>query len=279
MEDLMLKKLLEITEENKRNGIVDVTVSADSVWNGKRITTFVIHRLSKGALQSEFNTHRSLSRNSASSRAINKQKYIENIIKDPYIPVWTSDQKGMVGGLVTDDELVKKYTTAYLNKMLHDIDYVQTHYTDVHKQDFNTQLDQYVRIPIITTGSRKSWEYFFSLRTAPDVKPEFRRIALEMERLYHQYVPTETDFHIPWIRPHETSFCIKDKLILSTARSAWISYYRHDNLDSLEIALKTVQKLWEQKHFSPFDHCAQASLYGKLYDGWEEFRRFYINTI
>jgi hypothetical protein len=66
--DKMLEHLLKITEENRRNGIIDVTISADSVRNEKRITTFILNRFPKGALQSQLNTHRSLSKNSASSR-------------------------------------------------------------------------------------------------------------------------------------------------------------------------------------------------------------------
>lgn len=273
----MLEHLLKITDENKRNGIIDVTVSADSIWNGRgRITTFILNRFPKGQGQAELNTHRSISKNSASSRAINKQKYIENIIADPYIPIWTSDKRGMVGELVTDEKLVNKYTTAYLNKMCADIEYVQEHYVDVHKQDSNTQLDQYVRVPIICTST--NWEYFFKLRTAADVKPEFRRIALEMERLYNESVPKETSFHIPWILPNENHYAIQDKLVLSTARSAWISYANHENLSSLDIAQKTVTKLWNDGHSSPFDHCASASNWGSLYDGWEEYRNFYSRT-
>ena len=273
--DTMLERLLKITEENRRNGIIDVTISADSIWSGKRITTFILHRFPKGQGQAEFNTHRSISKNSASSRAINKPKYIENIIKDPYIPIWTTDKKGMVGELVTDECLIKQYTTSYLNKMLHDIEYVQQHYPDVHKQDSNTQLDQYVRIPIIATST--NWEYFFKLRCASDVKPEFRRIALEMERLYNESTPIETDCHLPWIKEDEKTYNLHQLLTLSTARSAWISYANHENLNSFDVANNTVVGLWNNKHYSPFDHCAKSSTNGNLYDGWLEYRKWYAN--
>lgn len=271
-DDVMLARLLEITENNRKNKIIDVTVSADSIFNGKRITTFILNRFPKGQAQSELNVHRSISKNSASSRAINKQKYIDNIIADPYIPVWTTDMKGMVGKLITDTNIIKKLNTLYYNKMMYDIEYVQKNYEGIHKQDSNTQLDSYVRIPIIVTTSSDKWEYFFNLRTASDVKPEFRRIALEMQRLYTESIPVETDYHIPWIRKNEKEYSIEDKLILSTARSAWLSYSNHENLESIDIAKKTVDKLWSSKHYSPFDHCAHASIYGNLYDGWEEYR-------
>lgn len=213
------------------------------------------------------------SRNSASSRAINKKKYIDNILSDYYQPIWTSDCKGMTGQLITDPDTVTRLNKSYYNKMMYDIKYVQDNYSEVHKQDSNTQLDQYARIPIICTST--SWDYYFNLRCAEDVKPELRRISLEMERLYDESTPVETQWHIPWIKDNEKTYTTEDKLMLSTARSAWISYANSENLDSSDIAKKTVTKLWNSGHFSPFDHCCQSSLNGKLYSGWQEFRKFY----
>lgn len=274
-DEAMLTKLLEITEKNRQNGIIDVTISADSINSGNRITSFILNRFPKGQGQSELNVHRNVSKNSASSRAINKAKYVEGIIKDPYVPIWTTDTKGMVGELITDADRISELTESYYNKMLYDIDYVVANYKDVHKQDSNTQLDQYVRIPIIVTASDFNWNYFFDLRCAADVKPEFRRIALEMRRQYNQAIPLETDYHVPWIKDNEQGYTISDRLTLGVARSAWLSYSNHDKLDSIDIAKKTVDKLWYSKHFSPFDHCAKASPSGVLYKGWVEYRKFF----
>jgi hypothetical protein len=276
-EDLMLDKLLEITQYNRDNGIIDCEILADSKCpvTNRRIITFLLRRFPKGALQSQLNTHRSISKNSASSRAINKKKYVDNILLDPYVPLWTVDKPGMIGELIEDVDLVQHYTKIYLDKMHMDIKYVEKYFGEIHKQDSSCQLDHYVRLPIICTSSESNWNYFFDLRCGDSTKPEFRRIALEMQRLYKLSIHSTTNHHIPWIRDTEKDHSLKDKLTLSTARSAWISYANHQKLDSLDVARNTVEKLWSHKHYSCFDHCAKTSSDGILYSGWLEYRRFY----
>ena len=275
-EDIMLDKLLDITARNRESGVVDAEILADSVSadGTSRITTFLLRRFPKGALQAQLNTHRSVSKNSASSRAINKKKYIENILADPYVPLWTIDRPGMVGELIDDIDLIQHYDRLYLDKMNIDVKYVEKYFGEIHKQDSSCQLDHYARIPIVCTSSESNWNYFFELRCGDSTKPEFRRIALEMQRLYKLSTPASADFHIPWIRDTEQDYALNDKLTLSTARSAWISYANYQKLDSLDIARSTVEKLWRNKHYSCFDHCAKASSDGNLYSGWSEYRNW-----
>ena len=46
----------------------------------------------------EVNTHKMLSKNTSSSRAIPFEKMVETIEKDPFIPIaWQKDHKGMQG--------------------------------------------------------------------------------------------------------------------------------------------------------------------------------------
>ena len=54
----------------------------------------------------EFNTHRVLSRNSASSRAIPTNKLIERLLNDPVIPLeWGRNKAGMsADDVVTEEE-------------------------------------------------------------------------------------------------------------------------------------------------------------------------------
>ena len=75
-------------------------VLADSIGpNGVRLTTLevTIPRI----VLAEFNTHRVLSRNSASSRAIPVERMIQRVMKDPFIPAqWGVNQKGMQADFV-----------------------------------------------------------------------------------------------------------------------------------------------------------------------------------
>lgn len=71
-------------------------ILCDSVHSetGVRLTTMEI--TFPRIVLAEFNTHRVLSRNSASSRAIPISKMIERVKTDPFVPVWWGrNQKGM----------------------------------------------------------------------------------------------------------------------------------------------------------------------------------------
>jgi hypothetical protein len=276
-QDTNLPELLRITQYNKDNGIIDVSVLADSISDcGDRITSFLLHRFPKGQCQAELNKSRTVANNSFSSRAVNKQKFIVNILKDPYIPLWSVDRSGMVGDLVTDANEIKILNSRYLSKMYSDIGYIQEQYVGIHKQDTNSQLDSYARIPIIVTST--NWEYFFGLRCADGVKPEFRRIALIMEELFNNSSPKLNDWHIPWITPEEESMDLEEKLIMCAARSAWLSYSNHNKQSSVEDAKKLVDKLIQSKHYSVFDHaaCNQPNRVGGIYKGWQEHRQLLL---
>jgi hypothetical protein len=232
-----------------------------------------LHRFPKGACQAELNKHRTISNNSFSSRAVNKNKYIDMIISDPYIPIWTYDKPGMSGEVITDETLVKELTSKYIKKMYSDIECIKNNFDGVHKQDTNAQLDHYARIPIIVTST--NFPYYFELRTAAGVKPEFRRIALLMQQLFCESTPKLTSWHIPWLTQDEDDMDLNDKLIMCAARCAWLSYSNHLKQSSLDSAKKLVDKLIKEMHSSVFDHAAKSSpnRVGGIYKGWMEHRK------
>ena len=76
--------------------MVRAEVIADSVpsFPGRRLTTFVL-KFPRFILP-EFNTHRMLSKNASSSRAIPVQKMIDAVIDGPAVPMfWGKNQPGM----------------------------------------------------------------------------------------------------------------------------------------------------------------------------------------
>lgn len=78
-------------------------VIADSINHyGGRITTMVL--TFPRIILAEFNTHRVISKNSASSRAIPTKKLIKNILDNPFVPIgWQKDHTGMQGSSYFDD--------------------------------------------------------------------------------------------------------------------------------------------------------------------------------
>lgn len=83
-------------------------VIADSVSEaGDRLTTFEL--TFPRMVLSEFNTHRLLSRNSASSRAIPVTKQINKLLTDPFVPAFESVRKNQPGMQGTKNLTVEDY--------------------------------------------------------------------------------------------------------------------------------------------------------------------------
>lgn len=81
---------------------VKILLDSKNAVTGDCITTVILKRFPR-CLLSELLTHRVFSRNAESSRAIPVAKRIEKIKADPYIPTFTRNQKGMVGGVLAED--------------------------------------------------------------------------------------------------------------------------------------------------------------------------------
>jgi hypothetical protein len=75
---------------------ISAQIVCDSICNGHRITTMLVTM--PRIILAEFNTHRMLSKNSASSRAIPFEKMVKMVDENPFIPIaWQRDHKGMQG--------------------------------------------------------------------------------------------------------------------------------------------------------------------------------------
>ena len=76
-------------------------ILADSIGpHGIRLTTMEV--VFPRPYLAEFNTHRMLSRNSASSRAVPTEKQIERVLENPYLPMFGARVKGMGVGEALD---------------------------------------------------------------------------------------------------------------------------------------------------------------------------------
>ena len=115
----------------------------------------------------EVNTHRMLSKNTSSSRAIPFKKMVEAVQENPFIPIaWQKEHKGMQGS---------EYFNGVQAKM-RDIDWEeardnaveQAKYLNkkgVTKQLCNRLLEPFMWTTMLITGSKEGWDNFFSLRS------------------------------------------------------------------------------------------------------------------
>lgn len=130
----------------------------------------------------EVNTHRMLSKNTSSSRAIPFKKMVEAIQNDPFIPIaWQKEHTGMQGyEYFTTEQANEIYNTnewvdGYLAKEAHVRNWL--HARDkaigmavilnegkVTKQLCNRLLEPFMWTTMLITGSKESWDNFFKLR-------------------------------------------------------------------------------------------------------------------
>lgn len=143
---------------------ISATIVADSInQQGDRITTMLV--TFPRFILAELNTHRMLSKNSASSRAIPFKKMVESITNDPFIPIaWQKEHSGMQGTEYITDKNETEYN---ISNWLQARDYAldQANYlttNKVTKQLCNRLLEPFMWHTVLITATE--WENFFALR-------------------------------------------------------------------------------------------------------------------
>lgn len=142
---------------------ISATIVADSInQQGDRITTMLV--TFPRFILAELNTHRMLSKNSASSRAIPFKKMIESVQNNPFIPIaWQKEHSGMQGteyfnqaisNDIQDQWLEAKNTAVNKAKLLSQY--------GVTKQICNRLLEPFMWHTVLITATE--WENFFALR-------------------------------------------------------------------------------------------------------------------
>lgn len=246
----------------------EVKVLADSTASGVRLTTLQV-TLPRFVL-AELNTHRMLSRNSASSRAIPVEKAIAKVRDNPFVPeAFAANQRGMQAGEELEDEAnhqaraIWGYGACHAREAAAGLAQI-----GAHKQWANRPLEPYAWHTVIITATE--WANFFSQRCSPDAQPEIRRAAEMMRDAMAASDPAEAkpgDWHMPFIDPSmgDTKWARGERggpaialAKVATARCARVSYLTHDGLRDVRSDLALHDRLLKAGHMSPFEHCAQV---------------------
>ena len=227
----------------------------------------------------EFNTHRSFSRNSSSSRAVPTAKLIERVQSDPAMPLeWGRNKPGMSASetLTGDDAEVAKRVwlqardsaTEHAKRLME---------LNVHKQELNRILEPFLWHTVIVSATE--WENFFDLRCAPNAQPELRAAALLMREALRESGARPIDYgqwHTPLIAPDEESLDLEIRRRVSVARCARVSYLTHEGVRAIERDIELYERLRDDRHLSPFEHVATPSLdesFHANFRGWVQMRR------
>jgi len=250
----------------RRDGGWHAKILVDSQGPAGRLTTMEV-RLPRFVL-SEFNTHRQLSRNSASSRAIPVEKMIARVLEDPFIPrYWGKNQKGMQADVeLTADEQALA-VCHWLDARDKAVEAVRKLLAlGVHKQIANRQLEPWLWHTIICSATE--YANFFALRCHKDAQPEFRVAAVLMRECYRASEPVflaAGDWHLPLCDDVDAlraeGFSTYDIARISAARCARVSYLTHEGKRDPQEDVAMASRLQAAGHMSPFEHAAMAELH------------------
>ena len=262
--------------------MIKVEIVTDSINpNGERITTWVLTY--PRFIHAEFMTHRSFSRNAASSRAIPIETMIKNIESCPAEPeFWGKNKKGMqaseqLDGL--DMYEAKKLWRAGCKKAIQLSRNLLAE--SVHKQIANRVTEPWMHITVLATATEH--DNFFSLRAHPDAQPEFQVLAYRMLDLYLKHDPRLEDWghwHIPFGDRMPAGCSEDERLKIATARAARLSYLTFEGQIDVAKDCELHDRLMESGHWSPFEHCAYASnkyLDSGNFRGWVPYRKRFVN--
>jgi thymidylate synthase ThyX len=188
---------------------------------GIRLTTMEV-RFPRFVL-SEFNTHRVLSRNSASSRAVPTNKMIERVLENPAMPVeWGVNKPGMSASEALTDQQAQEAKAEWLRARDSAVEHVRNlQKFNVHKQVINRLLEPFMWHTVIVTGTE--WENFYSLRCAPNAQPEIRVAAELMRDAMNASSPRKIDigdWHLPLVQDDERDLPLEQLKKVSAARCA-----------------------------------------------------------
>ena len=240
---------------------------------GNEIVTYLL-QMPKFIL-AEFNTHRMLSRNSSSSRAIPGKKLLD---QPHFIPQHIyKNQSGMAGSKYLDEKDIKKCQELLENHYKKTAKLVENLIElGVHKQTANRPLDYFTYTQTITTAT--DWKNFFNLRDSKDAQPEIRELAQKMKEAYknkERKFIRKGEIYIPEVGNLE-GICKTDLVKVVTARCARVSYLLdEDKKFTAEQDIALHDKLLQNGHLSPLEHIAQSKENKKYYanlKGFESYR-------
>lgn len=265
--------------------MIKADIIADSLNpHGDRITTFVA--TFPRIILAELNTHRMLSRNSASSRAIPAAKMVEAVRNNPFIPLkWMKDHKGMQGNEYFDKNDPRNASCRLEWLKARDS---AVHYAEIlnkgiglTKQIANRLLEPWMWHTAIITATE--FENFFALRAESGAEIHIQNLAVEMLYAMNESQPKQLragQWHIPFgdqidrdmlwqtigapegeIEGDADYYIDQAVLKVATARCAQVSYtVVGEDGKAMDYAklIALHDRLAKAGHWSPFEHCARA---------------------
>lgn len=280
-------------------------VIADSQFGSTRLLTLEVefHRF----ILSEMNTHRTLSRNYQSTRAVPTSSLIRQVRQNPALPVhWGINEPGMVASAEFQEDVKDKLAGKWKQAADQSANIAEEMLKiGLHKQVVGRLLEPFMWTKGVITGTYDAWQAFLKLRAHKDAQPEIQALAFKIRDAIEDSVPTELkegEWHLPYVQTKtdfsgnkfyttssdelvedEDILTLEEAIKISTSCTAQTSYRKLD--DSLEKALKIYDMLnlpengvypEDPPHFSPTEHIAMAKNIG---NSWFSGNFYNLNFI
>ena len=288
----------------QRDSNITAKIVADSVSeSGQRITTFELEY--NRFIHCELLTHRMLSKNCSSSRAIPIKKMLGFIDNNMAVPVYLGKNKS--GMKATEEIEYKDFALDTWRRSFYHVEDSVNKLLDLglHKQIANRLTEPYQMMKVVVTATE--WDNFFNLRIDKDAQPELVLLADKMFNAMQDSTPKTLkagQWHLPYVDSIESDekpvvssrdndqyyfltdndgnnlgeIYLEDAIKISVASCAAVSY-RTENM-TLAKADKIFDMLInaENLHSSPFEHVAMPMRFPEMKDiamkkfvsGWDE---------
>lgn len=260
---------MQQTEFFSKTSNIKVRVVADSYnpISETRLTTFEWEY--PRFIHGEIMTHRMLSKNAASSRAVPMLKAIENIQANPAWPVhFGANQPGMMARQELEGTDLQAAKSLWSRAMHQALEYGRS-LADLgaHKQWAARILEPFQMMKIVVSGT--DWKNFLWLRHDEEAQPEFQELARLVQEAFDTHEPEILEpgqWHTPYVEHNWTDgvmtyidhngdeLTLEDALKISASCCAQVSYRKLDQ--TKEKALEIYGKLFSGRkpHMSPTEH-------------------------
>jgi len=235
-------------------------------------------------IHSELLTHRALSRNASSSRAIPITTFVEQVKTDPALPIFVGKARP---GMKTVEEVESpEYVRAYLEEMGAGVaEMISKLYADTGaaKEILNRYLEPWQWMNTVITCT--DWEWLFEPRLEvdedghPEAQREMYLLVSMIKESLERSIPRQLEYgewHMPYLWAEELKLPLAEQQVISTARCCRVSYARHGEIRNFNEDKLRHDTLIQKKHWSPTEHpmlCVSKTVRGGNVRGYLQYRQ------
>lgn len=235
----------------------EAKILADSIAEGVRLTTLAVTL--PRIILAEQNTHRALSKNTASSRAIPVKTRCDSIEDNPFIPAaFGKNQKGMQSETLLDPEASAQAEAIWREALADSLKHARRlAEIGVHKEYANRLTEPFAWVTQIVSGT--DWDNYVNLRTHAAAQREIQTVAKLIKQALATNKPIARkagDWHLPLV--NETNLDVAAAVKISVARCAAVSYEKHGVQKSVMEEILRHDSMLNDGHMSPFEHQARV---------------------